>query len=114
MVAKLRRRPLLLIFLLGLVLRLGFLGVVQLTGNLEIAEGAIFRDLAQNILDGRGMSISPRLLDVRPGAPEHVLRSENLSPVYGGNVAVGHNALTGGPLVTVLVESLPQGEPSAG
>lgn len=73
MVAKLRRRPLLLIFLLGLVLRLGFLGVVQLTGNLEIAEGAIFRDLAQNILDGRGMSISPRLLDVRPGAPEHVL-----------------------------------------
>lgn len=71
--AKLRRRPLLLIFLLGLMLRLGFLCGAQLTGNLEIAEGAIFRDLAQNILDGRGMSISPRLLEVRPGAPEHVL-----------------------------------------
>jgi 4-amino-4-deoxy-L-arabinose transferase-like glycosyltransferase len=71
--AKLRQRPLLLIFLLGLVLRLGFLGAAELTGNLEIAEGAIFRDLAQNILDGRGMSISPHLLEVRPGAPEHVL-----------------------------------------
>jgi hypothetical protein len=70
--ALVRRRPLLLIFLLGLVLRLGFLGAVEFTGTLEIAEGAIFRDLARNILDGRGMSISPRLLDLRPGAPEHV------------------------------------------
>lgn len=82
--ALLLQRPLLLIFLLGLVLRLGFLGAVELTGALEIAEGAIFRDLANNILDGRGMSISPRLLEVRPGSPEHVLELQRRWIESGG------------------------------
>jgi len=72
-IARLRQRPLLLIFLVGLVLRLGFLGAVELTGSLEVAEGAIFSDLATNILEGRGMSVSAKLLEVRPGAPEHVI-----------------------------------------
>jgi len=84
MAATLRRRPLLLIFLLGLVLRLGFLGVVEFTGALEIAEGAIFRDLATNILEGRGMSISPKLLEVRPGAPEHVVELQRRWIESGG------------------------------
>lgn len=41
------------------------------------------------------------------GTPREVLRSENLIPVYGGNIAVGENALTGAPLVAVLTQKIP-------
>lgn len=66
------RHPLLWIFLLGLVLRLAFLAGAEITGKLEIAEGAIFRNLALNLLEGRGLSISEDLLALRPGVPDHV------------------------------------------
>ncbi len=84
MIARLRRRPLLLIFLLGLALRLGFLGVVTITGSLEVAEGRIFRDLALNLLSGEGLSVSARLLELPPGAPEHVIELQRRWIESGG------------------------------
>ncbi len=36
------------------------------------------------------------------GTPDEVMRLTNLAPVYGGNVAVATNPVTGGPLVVVL------------
>jgi iron complex transport system ATP-binding protein len=38
------------------------------------------------------------------GTARDVLRVEHLVPAYGGNIAVGENSNTGGPLVTALVE----------
>ncbi len=92
----LRRRPLLLIFILGLALRLGFLVAVQLTGALEVAEGRIFSDLALNILDGRGMSVSAELMDLPPGAPAHVVELQRRWAESGG-----------------LFGMIPSGEPTA-
>jgi iron complex transport system ATP-binding protein len=47
---------------------------------------------------------------VAEGGAREVLRVEHLAPVYGGNVAVGENTLTGGPLVTVLTEGTRAGD----
>lgn len=84
MAATLRRRPLLWIVLFGLALRLAFLLAVTLTGSLEVAEGRIFRDLALNVLEGRGLSVSAELMELPPGAPAHVVELQRRWAESGG------------------------------
>lgn len=84
MMEALRGRPLLCIVMLGLALRLGFLAAVTLTGSLEVAEGRIFRDLALNVLQGRGLSVSAELMELPPGAPAHVVELQRRWAESGG------------------------------